>query len=370
MQQRTFSLEGINKIHLRCHADLRLTGWDRTEASVEEIFGHECRAEEREGVLYLRCLDSSEMLIPAEVPVEIEKVSGDARIANLSGKLAIGKIGGDATLVEVAETVVGKVGGDLRIKDCRGSLTVEKVGGTLSSTGLEGNLTLDSAGGDVLVDGVVAIIARAGGDMRVRLSPGVESNSTLRAGGNLELSLPRDFSGRFNIHNGAEKIKMELQEKSERWKLRDHTFVLGSGEAQVNLWAGGWVRLTDQAIDTQPGAEQKFAGLEEKIVARMREKLIASEELSQRATRMADEAVRRAEERINEVMQRMETRRTGSQAARQEPVSAQPAEEYAGGDVSDEERLFILRMLQDKKISVEEADALMDALENGGIENS
>jgi hypothetical protein len=83
----------------------------------------------------------------------------------------------------------------------------------------------------------------------------------------------------------------------------------------------------------------------------------------EQAARRAEEKMRRAEDK----MRRVESR------ARNHPhvmfgwdPSARPASEPAGEPVSDEERLAILKMLQEKKITSEEADKLLAALEGNG----
>jgi len=79
-----------------------------------------------------------------------------------------------------------------------------------------------------------------------------------------------------------------------------------------------------------------------------------AQEAAERAGRRAEEAARRAEERVQATMRRLESRRGG--------IPTPPAS--AGSRVSRDEKLLILQMLQEQKITAEEAERLMQTLEN------
>jgi hypothetical protein len=90
----------------------------------------------------------------------------------------------------------------------------------------------------------------------------------------------------------------------------------------------------------------------------------------ERATEKAQEQARRAQEKLERKLEaakrrsEMKDRHAERRSRRSFNVeigvqTAEPASE----PVSDEERLTILRMLEQKKISLAEADALLDALE-------
>jgi hypothetical protein len=91
-----------------------------------------------------------------------------------------------------------------------------------------------------------------------------------------------------------------------------------------------------------------------------------------RATRRAEEAARRAEHRIQSAMNRMENTHwgmggrvggdfmKGMNLHMGNPFTPpQPPRDL----VTDDERLMVLKMVQDKKISVEEAEKLLRAME-------
>ena len=104
-----------------------------------------------------------------------------------------------------------------------------------------------------------------------------------------------------------------------------------------------------------------------------------TEEFNDRINRRVDEAMRQADTRAQEAMRRLEQRtrrleKHGFQGPGSPPCHrfrvdrnrwAGPIETAAEkkSDVSEEEKALILKMLQDKKITAEEAEKLLEALE-------
>ena len=104
-----------------------------------------------------------------------------------------------------------------------------------------------------------------------------------------------------------------------------------------------------------------------------------ADEFNERITRRVDEAMRQANSRINEAMKRLDQRtrrmeRHGRLKCRSTPgpsATPGPARKSVFPEsnvekkpsVSDEEKALILKMLQEKKITAEEAEKLLEALE-------
>jgi hypothetical protein len=105
-----------------------------------------------------------------------------------------------------------------------------------------------------------------------------------------------------------------------------------------------------------------LAGLDDLIASkaeRLREK---AEKQAERAMRSAERAARRAEQKIDKGKRKRSFTLSfgGGSASRSTRHSRpQPPRE----PVSDEERLMILRMVEARQISVEEAERLLSALE-------
>jgi hypothetical protein len=130
--------------------------------------------------------------------------------------------------------------------------------------------------------------------------------------------------------------------------------ILGNGSAvNISLTSEGDISVTSDAKDWESAAEFDFGGgwpLPEDFNERIQRTV---ERATRTASRAAESAARRAEERVR---QNMERRFSFNWQAPGTP----PAE-----PVSDAERMSILKMLQEKKISAEDAEKLLSALEGG-----
>lgn len=207
---------------------------------------------------------------------------------------------------------------------------VERVGGDLQAQGSDG-----------------ADVQAAGDQVRIEKRSGAVAIS---CGGDLKLSIPRGA----HLSAGAVGGDVRLQDLSGNVELGlvggDAVLLNLSGPVQLNGMVGGDTHMENVSnISMRPGnTPAGFDGGD-----RVRRK---ADQVSQRV----DEKLRRAEEKIR----RAESR------ARHRPhvlfgvdVPSRSAAAPAGEPVSDEERLTILRMLQEKKITSEEADKLLAALE-------
>jgi hypothetical protein len=150
--------------------------------------------------------------------------------------------------------------------------------------------------------------------------------------------------------------------------VTERVVVLGDGSAKVTLNAGGDVRVSNRA-DAGESADEfgnfaginfDFSGLGDRINRRM-------EQASRRAQQKVEEAARRIERKTRESERHAHRHaRVGMEIGRwnwdfsPKGVPVPPAE-----SVSEEERMSILKMLQDRKITAEEAEKLLAALEGG-----
>ena len=137
----------------------------------------------------------------------------------------------------------------------------------------------------------------------------------------------------------------------------------------MTLAAGGSVTLRDQS-ETE---EQVLGDLDSQFEF----KESAFSELIQdrvdSATKMAEAKVKSAEIRLEQMRERLEKNRhldfdldfsEGREPVHKPDMPMPPVTRLAGRKgTTDEERLMILQMLQDKKISVEDAETLFKALE-------
>jgi hypothetical protein len=166
----------------------------------------------------------------------------------------------------------------------------------------------------------------------------------------------------------GDEIDVEWPGVEEDSEATERVVTLGSGSAKIVLTAGGDVRLTNKANAGESAEEfGNFAGLNfdwsgfgERISRQV-------EQATSRAAKRAEEAARRAERHAERQARRFKGglevgRWNWDFGAKGMPT---PPGAPKADPVSDEERMAILKMLQDKKITSEQAEQLLKALEGG-----
>ena len=372
-------------IVIRTSADLFLSGEDPMEV---RFFGSEDRLQVRkeEGVLRIENHSGMDLIVPRSVRVRVEKVGGSAFLQDL-GALDIQKVGGELSMQRVGQVEIGKVGGSLTVRAVNGPFHVQKVGGDLQARELSGPVLADMVGGEINVQAVDGenLAMRAGGDLTVYLTRSLPQVMELRAGGNCELYIPSEANAHFDLDSGNEQIEVRvaqgetpMQEDIER---RRYEFSLGDGTGKVEMRAGGDVLVSDEAREPS-SLSSEFERLETSW-QNARENRARygwpghfdperSADWADMISRRAQEAARRAEQRAQNVARRVEeqTRRTVDREVRKvgqgfsfgfdAPVPPAPPK---ASTVTEKERMLVLQMLQENKITVDQAEALLRALE-------
>lgn len=343
--------------------------------------------------------------IPRNATIHIGPVGGDAAIHSVGGEIALSTIGGDLHLRDAGSVKLDSLGGDLRVKKLGGDLHAGRIGGDVGLLDVAGSVYVEQLGGDLSLSNIrgPAIRATAGGDATLRLSLGPDHAVQVEAGGDLACFLPPETSAVVNLRSGTRTVKLHGWNAPPPESDEVYSFTLGDGEAALNLSARGDIALMAQqpaAQDQEPfSAEfrarweqdldwenfephvafafdsnvgQQFGNLSEEMALRIQEKV---QRAMQRAEQKIAEAMRHAEEKIaraEEKAARMDERQRRRQERTRRrtwtpptpptpavpPRAARPKEKT----VSDAERMTVLRMVEEGKISVEQAEQLLDAL--------
>jgi hypothetical protein len=411
----------------QCQGDLAITAAAAPEVVVE--FGKSGGEVRREGeTLQVTAHDDCEIVCPPGSSITLQHVGGDLSARDLTGTLAVQSVGGDAAIRGVGVATLQSVNADLSARDVAGSLTVENVGGDLEardvggdlragSVGsdlevrrIEGQMTANQVHGDVSARGLKggAVIEQVGGDASIETDLGAGKTYRIRAGGDVRLRLPLATSARFTLQAGGE---IEDHLGLVGWSGDSHAGqgALGSGEAQVELSAGGDLALLPardefdfnlDAIGSQ--LEAKLGQFEHEMEGRMRElneqlarmAALGAADIESRLRRVDIEGIGRHAERVAERARqhavraaeraRHQAERAAERARRAErggksrgfrfnvdvsspwssPQAGRPASTPdATGGASEAERRMILHMLEERKITAEEASRLLQALE-------
>lgn len=180
------------------------------------------------------------------------------------------------------------------------------------------------------------------------------------------------------------RLSRQGEEINQDVESRRHDFTLGEGGAAVEVRAGGDITLTDRPAEPEPIAEELDRREDAWVAARDRRGhpswsggfgFDRTSAWADMISRRAQEAARRAEQRVHRSMRRTEEqiraaaerdmRRVDMQAGFGHPFQppAPPPPPPPPSPVTEQERLVVLQMLQDGKITVEQAEMLLAALE-------
>jgi hypothetical protein len=404
-------------VHLvQVDGSLTVEGWERTEVIVRSRHGDGPTITKVEETIRIQTVGDCSVMAPHGSLLRIDEVGGDVRITRIRGEVRGQSIGGSVRMDAVGPVQIEDVGGDVKVTRVAGDLYARNVGGTLKAGLVEGALSANT-GGDTKceVEGG-HVWVNAGGNAKVTVTDlPPDGEIRIEAGGDAVCRIPVDAGAKFQAEAGGEILLKGLNTAKRRME-GEVSLTLGSGEATIHMNAGGNVILAANADgDSQAEASMEFefnwsdemaarAGdmtqqfteqLEAQLenVSRQLEERMAQlangEELAARVQQKVQAAMRRAEEKVAEAMREVERRvqhaerRSERSAARDEarrwrkgvrvevpipptpPIPPRPMRppRPQPPTVSDEERMMVLRMVEQGKISVEEAEKLLSAMQ-------
>jgi hypothetical protein len=329
----------------------------------------------------VRCTGDARITVPDDVTVSVQSVGGDAKLTDLGGAADVQSVGGDLTLRDVQEINITSVGGDLRIKRADGNVNVESVGSDATIREVEGSVHVRSIGSDLYVRNVTenCLVENVGSDLLV--------NIDFVAGREYRFSAHSDILCRVQPETQATIIlpletEVRIDVEAEVKQVEDgdqQVLTLGEGGAAVYIDKADTLRLVGDGEDymanfgvqieeevearlstLEEKLNQQLEGLDERILAQTARLTSQAERIAERAQRQAE----RATERFRRNMDR-QVKRKRDPGARRATFSAEMAgtSRRSREPVTEQERLLILQMVQEKKISIEEAERLLSALD-------
>ena len=321
--------------------DLSVVGWDGADILIKGD-DEDVRVEQSGDEVTLSCQGELSLRVPKAASFQFNKIAGDASIRGVMGNLEVKEIHGDVS-----------------IRDVEGNISIDSVADDLALRGARGNVKVN-----------------VGEDVVVYLEPKPDGTYSVTAGDDILLVLPPDTNATLNLHGDRIDVDWPGIENEEDDIERGIT--LGDGSAKILLHAGGDIRVTSD-VNAGNSADEfgNFAGLNfdwsgfGDMISRQVERATGQAarragEAARRAERLAADAARRAERHAERHARRWKTNVNvgrwnwdfNSENLRTPP--SPPPE-----PVAEEERLAILKMLADKKITAEQAEQLLNALEGG-----
>jgi len=364
---------------------LRIKGWDRPEfrADCDREDAHQISHTEETITISSTC--GCMVRVPMESTLQIGKIDGDLMIKSAEGQTTADLISGQVMAKSVGPMDIAEVRGHINVRGVEGNLTCKKTKGNASIQEIEGKVKLDDVKGNLVIKGYCGgVNANAQGNATLKMETFSESDYHVTSGGNLFCRLEPEVSAAITMESNSKYIKIKQESGSEILKTAKHELSTGDGATQINLKAKGNIDLT---IPSENEFDWEFEFDIEKDIASMAEDIsqVVTEQLETQLdvlgvhlnglsenlssldpeisekTRSRIEAKRaKLERKLAKVERRAaeKARQTSRRVTRKFNMNVSPSD-----PVTDEERQKVLEMLQNKLISVEDAEALLAALE-------
>jgi hypothetical protein len=351
--------------------------------SVSEIEGHVSAGKVR-GNLNATALMS----------LSVESVSGNLNVKEATEKITIQKVGGNLSIIDcVGDVDAEYVGGEVKMRDSVGALRA-KVGGNAKLNLLE--ITTPN------------VSVQAGGEIRCRVPLAVDAQVSLSAGHTLtvkNLPLPEQWDSRqmeFVLGGGEGQLVLEAGhsiklvgadevEEIPDWDVdldfqfqgdfNERATVLVQQVAdQVEAQVEAFTRQLNERLSQLDSGDAIAAKVQQKVQSAMRQAEEKIAETVRRAERQAERAERHAERhaareeryRVRVMPPTPPTPPTPGMAGRPGapgfpfsqmlPPQSAPTSKPKRNPPSAEERMMVLKMLEEGKISVEQAEQLLAAM--------
>jgi hypothetical protein len=388
--------------------NLELKGWDRPEILLKSGSEEELDVQQDGEQIQISCSQDLMARLPQDARLTIEQVNGGARIKYLEQAIKIAIVSGSLELRDVGPVDAEQVAGELIVRRVAGDLRIASVGGNAIVRDVEGACSIEVGGeldGRDLEGDVHAIV---GGNARLRLALLLGKHYQVAAGGEIHCRIPEDASLKVGLTSGAQDIQVRVGGDYSKLSQSSHQVTMAGGQAEMKLTAGGGVilesrevdwgdqvdlhaELADQVAEQVEGEMRAHGAVLDQQMEELHRRLsemnlpgVEVDRILERTRQATERSNQRAQDKLRRAQDRMQ--RKIEAAARKAELKARAAERRSrsGGfawnfewrppvpgepprpetpQVSDEERLMILRMLQEKKISVEEAELLLAALE-------
>ncbi len=364
-----------------CQADLDVRGSDREDTRLESDTPP-LEVTPSEGGIAVNSLGDCIIRMPRGGSLDIREVLGSLRIKEVSGSITIGSVRGSCYVRQIQSMRLLSALGEVRIREVQGSISLDTVSGSLTLRDVAGPISIGEVRGEFLARNVPAgiEIGHIKGNLALRTTFNPETVSRFTVGGSATFHLSTEASVRFLIPLGQpvhlDRCLTPVVEGEQQ------VVTVGAGQAIVHVSAlgGVWIRLhgdfdmdgdTAFALAAVADVTEHLAELTAELEAQTNLLSSHSTGISDRVRRQVEQRLSAARRQVEAAQRRVEReigrasrdfgRRGLSISMKIEGERGQEAE-----PASEQERLLILQMLEQGKITVEQAQELLAALENRG----
>jgi hypothetical protein len=293
-------------------------------------------------------------------------------VRNLSSDLEIHVLDGNLAVQQVKNTGIDRINGSCLVQDIAGKLEIHNIGGNLKGKDCHGLVRIDRVNGGVELAGLYAgADIRAMGDIHIDFFSDSMEPVKLRSAARISINLPPELDAEMRIKTDAHLTELVMGDRREKILHRKHVLLVGDGLRKFDLEASGKVEITASKIEDKE-ILKLFEELENLWVELKKENMAHREARSGEAEpgseadegiELTTEEMKAAEERVQNAIKQVENRlQSMGYDTSSIPQGKSDENSYHDVDLTGE-RLIIMRLVSEKKISLEEADKLLEALE-------
>jgi len=372
-------------IFIHINGSLRIKGWDRSELRADCDREEAHKIEQTEDTITISTTCGCMVRVPMEATLQIGKVDGDLMIKSSEGKVSADLVSGQVMAKSIGSLQVAEVRGHFNVRGVEGDLNCQNVKGNASVQDIDGVVEMNEVKGNLVIKGYCGSVdATSTGNATLKLETEAAGTYKVSSSGNIYCRLEPETSAAISLESKSQYIKIKQEGGSEILKNTTHELTTGDGAAKIELKAKGNVDLiipgeNEFGWEFDFDIEKDIAAMADDISQVVTEQLetqldVLGEQLSSLSVNLSSldpEISEKTRSRIEAKRAKLERKlakveRRAAEKARE--VSRQVSRRYnvstpVSDPVTDEERQKVLEMLQNKLISVEDAEALLAALE-------
>lgn len=385
MGYERLNLGDTPRIIVNCNGNLDVRGGEYDETRIEA--NDPVSIEQFEGGVQISTPGNCTVRMPEGGSVDIGEVLGNCRVKSITGAVTGKQVNGSFSVRRVSDLTLDEVYGDARLRDIQGAVIIRSVHGSVTAREVRGPFRIDEVYGDMLGRslGSRVEIGEVSGSLALRTDFAPETQSRVSANGDVAFRVPVGANVRFDL---PAHVDLSLPHDLEAVHEGERCIVtIGSGKASIRVESASSVAIKQSsAYDDEATFTYTFA-----IGSKMSEHLASiSEELeaqfatleadlastvSDRVRRQVERRLHNARRQVDAAQRRVEfeVERAADQAARAERGAGFGfAMDFRGSGepeptrqpATEEERMMILKMLEEGRIDVEQAEMLLTALES------
>jgi len=400
---------------------LQIKGWDRPEVFVKAASPDILKVDKTDNGVRITCQGECILRVPRSATLWVGEVQGSVRAKYLDRRLKIDLVQGSLGMRNIGEVQVGTIDGDLLVKHVSDNLQVSEIKGNAIVCDVQGDCSLGLVQGRLdatEVSGGVTANAEAHARLRLNLVGGREY--AIKSGGHLHCQVPDDASLQVDFTSQSSEIQIRLPGKKDDVSQTNHSLTLGNGDAHMALTAQEAIYFSSQEADWDDLEDidvllnEEFTRISDEFTRQIESQIevqmellnehmsrlsetisqaglsqAEAERLIRQAETSGEQAAARAHEKMRHAQEKIERKLAAAQSkAKKKPETAgqddlpheqrgsqfeRPSGAYSRHNPAaftppedkdlEEERLVILRMLGQKKITLDEAEKLLSALE-------